>query len=379
MTATFIYSDRFQAYDYGGGHPLRMIRLKLTYELLRAYGIFDAPGVSLVEAEPCTRAEAETVHDTEYLDVLKGIDEDRLPISPARYGLGYGDNPGFKGVYAGSMFSTGASVQAARLVQSGKATSAFNIAGGLHHAMPGRASGFCYINDPAVAIKLLADDGLKVAYIDIDAHHGDGVQHVFYDTDRVLTISIHESGDYLFPGTGFPNDMGEGGGRGYSVNLPLLPGTGDEVFCWGFFELVPPLIDAFRPDIIVTQLGCDTFLSDPLTHLRLTTHGFVKMVEGMKAFGLPWVALGGGGYDIGNVARAWALAFGVMAGMELPDELPESYKKLLKQNGVEGAALLRDPEPTPETQQEFRRARQVAEAMMLRIKWDIFPVHGVRG
>jgi len=375
--ASFIYSDKFQDYDYGGGHPLRMIRLKLTHELLKAYGVFDNKGVSLTESEPCTRDEAEAVHGPEYLDILKSIDDGGLPISPARYGLGYGDNPAFKGVYAGSMLSTGASVQAARLVHEGKAASAFNIAGGLHHAMPDRASGFCYINDPAVAIHYLVKQGLKVAYIDIDAHHGDGVQYMFYGTDQVLTISLHESGHYLFPGTGFPSDMGEEKGRGYSVNLPLLPGTGDEVFTWAFSELVPPLIDVFKPDVIVTQLGCDTFESDPLTHLRLTTHGFCKMVEGFKRLGRPWVALGGGGYDVTNVARAWSLAFSVMAGIELPDALPESYKAFLKANKVNGGDVLRDG-PTVETKEELKRERQFAEEAMLEIRRLIFPVHGIK-
>ncbi|MGA2192209.1 MAG: acetoin utilization protein AcuC, partial [Nitrospirota bacterium] len=255
----FVYSELFQEYDYGGGHPLKMLRLKLTHRLLKSCGIFEKENVKFVEAVPCTRKEAESVHDHIYLDVLKCIDEGcYFGKDHVRWGLGYGDNPMFAGVYAGSMLGAGASLQAARLVHEGKVKSAFSIAGGLHHAMPARASGFCYINDPAVAIKYLIDKGLKVAYIDIDAHHGDGVQHIFYETDRVLTISLHENGHYLFPGTGFPEHIGMGKGRGYSVNLPFLPGTGDEVFTWGFFEVVLPLLASYRPDIIVTQLGCDT-------------------------------------------------------------------------------------------------------------------------
>jgi len=377
MTTSFIYSDKFQQYDYGGTHPLKMLRLLLTYELLKGYGVFDREGVSLVEALPCNAEEAETVHSPYYLKALKGIDEGVMPPEPRAYGLGYGDNPVFKGVYAGSMLSTGASLQAARLVDEMAAGSAFNIAGGLHHAMPKHASGFCYINDPAVAIKDLLKKGRKVAYIDIDAHHGDGVQSVFYDTDQVLTISLHESGDYLFPGSGFPEDTGIGKGRGYSVNFPLLPGTGDEVFTWAFFETVPPLIDAFRPDIIVTQLGCDTFETDPLTHLRLTTHGFTKMVEGFAAMKLPWAALGGGGYNVTNVARAWALAFAVMAGIELPDALPDIYKALLKKHNLSGE-LLRDPSSTRETAGELKKEKKAAEDILTRLKKEIFPVHGIR-
>lgn len=171
--------------------------------------------------------------------------------------------------------------------------------------------------------------------------------------------------------------MGKGAGRGYSVNLPLLPGTGDEVFTWGFFELVPPLIAAYKPDVIVTQLGCDTFEGDPLTQLRLTTHGFVKMVEGFKALKLPWVALGGGGYYVSNVARAWALAFSVMAGIDLPDRLPERYRIILADNHMKGE-FLRDPEPTRETKDELARERHGTEEMLRIIKKEIFPIHGIR-
>jgi acetoin utilization protein AcuC len=374
---SLIYSEEFQDYDYGSSHPLKMARLKLTYELLKSYGVFDVDGIKLVETKPCARKEAEAVHTHDYLDILKAIDDEHHPPDLWRYGLGYGDNPSFKGVYAGAMLATGGSVQAARLVRDGQSGAAFNIAGGLHHAMPHKASGFCYINDPAVAIKLLTKKGLKVAYVDIDAHHGDGVQHIFYDSDQVLTISLHENGHYIFPGTGFPEDMGRGAGRGYSVNLPFLPGTGDEVFTYGFFELVPPLIAAFKPDIIVTQLGCDTFEADPLTHLRLTTHGFVKMIEGMRALKLPWVALGGGGYHVANVARAWALAFSVMAGIDLPDELPERYRVILADNHIKGETL-HDPEPTRETKDELLRERHGADEMLLEIKKEIFPIHGIK-
>jgi len=377
MGATLIHSDDFQKYDYGSSHPLMMIRLKLTCELLKSYGVFGSGKAEMVVAEPCTREEAETVHTPEYLDVLKSIDEGAHPPNLIKYGLGYGDNPVFEGVYAGSMLATGGSLQASSVVRKGKTRVSFNIAGGLHHAMPGRASGFCYINDPAVAIFDLVKKGLKVAYVDIDAHHGDGVQHVFYETDRVLTISIHESGHHLFPGTGFPEDMGTGKGRGYSVNLPLLPGTGDEVFTFGFDELVPPLIEAYKPDVLVTQLGCDSFVTDPLTHLRFTTHGFCHAVKSFKAINRPWVALGGGGYDVTNVARAWSLAFAIMADVELPDELPETYKTLLKENGLSGEKL-RDAEHTRETKEELKRERAYVDKALLVIKHAIFPVHRIK-
>lgn len=375
MGISFSYTEKMQEYDYGGGHPLKMVRLKLTHELLKAYGVFNHEGVVFVETMPASLKDVEAVHSREYIDVLKGVDNGILPDDPSRYGLGYGDNPAFKGVYAGSILSTGASLQAAKLIHLGKSNAAFNIAGGLHHAMPGRASGFCYINDPAVAIQYLVGKGLKVAYIDIDAHHGDGVQKIFYETDRVLTISLHEDGHYLFPGTGFPEEAGSGKGRGFSVNLPLLPGTGDDVFTWGFFELVPPLIAAYRPDIIVTQLGCDSFATDPLAHLNITTNGFTKMVEWFKKSGIPWVGLGGGGYDVTNVARAWSLAFSIMAGIDLQDELPASYISLLKDNGLSGK-LLRD-EPLQLAAKDLKAQRSGVERMLSILRKNLFPIHGI--
>jgi acetoin utilization protein AcuC len=369
MTAAFIYSEKFQDYDYGPSHPLKMLRLKLTHELLKACTVFGAEAVKEIASEPCTREEALWVHSAEYLDVLKGIDEGRLPDNPAYWGLDYGDNPVFKGVFAGSMLAAGASVQAARAVHGG-AAAAFNISGGLHHAMPSRASGFCYINDPAVAIMYLVKKGLKVAYVDIDAHHGDGVQHIFYETDKVLTVSLHEDGRYLFPGTGFPEDSGAGKGKGYAVNLPLAPGTGDEVFVWAFTQLVPPLIEKFNPDVLVTQLGADTMQTDPLTHFLLTTNGFEEMVKAYKKMGLPWVAVGGGGYDVAKTARCWALAFGVMSGTTLPDELPADYKALLKEHGLSGN-FLRDKGPAEQTANDLKRQRQAAEEMLIRLKKEV--------
>ena len=199
MKAAFIYTPDFAIYDYGAGHPMKTIRLKLCFDLLDSYHIFEEKDVQLLKPLPATKEEVTLFHNEDYINALELEDASLFH----RFGLGFGDNPKFKGVYEWSMLSAGASIQAARIVTSGEASVAFNIAGGLHHAMPGKASGFCYINDPAVAIHDLLRQGKRVAYIDIDAHHGDGVQFGFYNTDKVLTISLHESGEFLFPGTGF--------------------------------------------------------------------------------------------------------------------------------------------------------------------------------
>ena len=343
MKTAFIYSDDFAKYDYGPGHPLKPFRLKLTYELIKAYGLLSLPGVRVVGAEPAGEGDLLLYHTREYLDVLKAANSGLEIPGEERYGLGIGDNPVFEGVFEWSRLVTGASLQAAGLVDSGEVAIAFNISGGLHHALASRASGFCYLNDPVVVISSLLKKGRRVAYIDIDAHHGDGVQEAFYHTDKVLTISLHESGRYLFPGTGFVSETGEGEGKGCAVNIPLPPSADDEIFVYAFNEIVPMLVERFRPDIVVGQLGVDSFLTDPLAHLNYTTNGFCEVVRKMKDLSPRWIALGGGGYEITNVAKAWTLAWAIMNGLDLPDNLPGTF---LAQYPLEGfrSGKLRDRE-----------------------------------
>ena len=343
----FVYSDRFGGYYYGIDHPMRPARLRLTYELIDALGLAVLPSSRIIEARAATESELLLFHTPEYVRVLKEANTGIIPVGGSMYGLGNADNPVFNGVYEWSALCAGASVMAAELVADGKADIAFNISGGLHHAMPGRASGFCYINDAAVAIKHLVNLGKRVAYIDIDAHHGDGVEFAFYDTNRVLTISIHESGQWLFPGTGVVTDIGINSGRGFSVNMPLPPSTGDELFLKVFEEAVPPFMEEYQPDIIVTQLGVDSFETDPITHLSLTTNSFEKVVERILSFRLPWVALGGGGYDLSNVARSWALAWAIMNNVSAPNEIPAGFVR--KNSDIFRNGFLRDTPITPFT------------------------------
>ncbi len=315
----FVYTDRLGSFSYGYDHPMRPARLRLTYERVKRYGLIEEE--NLIEPREPAEKELLWFHTEDYLETLKKADSGILPEDAARYGLGMGDNPVFKGVFQWSLLTVGGSLLAAEFVSSGKSDVAFNISGGLHHAMPSRASGFCYLNDPAIAIHYLLRQGKRVAYVDIDAHHGDGVEHAFYRDDRVLTISIHEDPTYLFPGTGFPHQMGEEAGRGFAINVPVPPGATDVVFLKAFEEIVPPFIEAFEPDILVTQLGVDTLRGDPITHLELTTYGFETMVRWFKMAGIPWVALGGGGYNVEHVANAWAMAWAIMNDMDVPDEL----------------------------------------------------------
>jgi acetoin utilization protein AcuC len=209
-------------------------------------------------------------------------------------------------------------------VLAGRTRVAVNYSGGLHHAMARRASGFCIYNDPAIVCGLLADKGMRVAYVDIDAHHGDGVQAAFYETDQVLTISLHESGRTLFPGTGFANERGRAKGAGYSINVALPAYTDDAAYIRAFDEVVRPLVERYRPDVLVTQQGIDPHFSDPLTHLQISTRTREHAVRWFKDSPYLWVAMGGGGYALDAVRRTWALEFLIMLGADIPDELRDA-------------------------------------------------------
>ena len=339
MKTAFIYSDKFAGFNYGPSHPLKTYRLKLTYDLIRAYGLLSIPGARYIEAEMADDEDLLLFHEKDYIDILKASNRGVAMPGSHYFGLGPGDNPVFEGLFDWSRLVAGASLKAARLVESGEADIAFNISGGLHHAAASRASGFCYINDPVIAIQWLINQGRRVAYIDIDAHHGDGVQEAFYDTGKVLTISIHETGRQLFPGTGFVDEIGEGPGEGYSVNVPMPAYADDELFLYAFSEIVPPLIDTYKPDIVVSQLGVDSFVTDPLAHLNYTTNGFSAVMMKIKELAPRWVALGGGGYNMANVARAWTLAWAIMNDSHIPDELPDDFLSLYSQEGFESGRL----------------------------------------
>jgi len=371
----FIYSPRYLEFDYGPGHPLRNERLALTYDLISSCGLLALPSTRCLEPEPATDDELLLFLRPDYLKILKAVDAGQTPAAALHYGLGTPDNPILPGIFRWSALVAGASLLAMRLVESGEASRAFNIAGGLHHAGPGKASGFCYINDAALLIADLCRRGHRVAYVDIDVHHGDGVQWAFYDTDQVLTLSVHETGSTLFPGTGFVNELGEGKGEGYSVNVPLPPSADDEIFLWGFNEVIPPLVKAFQPDILVTQLGIDSHQTDPLSHVGISLTAFVEMVRRLKELCGRWVALGGGGYDLRNVPRAWAAAWAIMNDREPPAVLPESFLVRHKEVGFTDAAFMDVPAVT--TGSTKARAWEAVREEVGRLKRLVFPRHGM--
>ncbi len=332
---SLVYGPELLAYDHGSQHPLRPVRVMLTRELIASYGLLDG-GAEELSPRLATDEELHLVHTADYVDAVRraGAGE---PGEWWRYGFGPGDNPIFRGMHEASARVAGASLVAADAVLSGTADHAFNPAGGLHHAMPSRASGFCVYDDPAIAIAWLLSNGIeRVAYVDVDVHHGDGPQAIFYDDPRVLTISIHESGRYLFPGTGFVDERGSGDAEGTKANVPLPPYTSDEGWLRALREVVPPLVRRFSPDVLVTQLGCDTHHTDPLAHLALTTSAYREAAKVLHrlahdAAGGRWLATGGGGYQWARVVpRAWTIYFGEMAEHELADSIPERWLDLAR-------------------------------------------------
>ena len=324
MKTALVHSDEWRRFDYGPEHPLRMERLGLTWSLMEAYGLTSLPQSRVVTPAPAEIDEIAAFHARDYIEVLRAVDAGDWVPHAARYGLGPGDNPIFPGLWDLARVCAGGSLMAAALVAEGEADRAFHFAGGLHHAMPDRASGFCYVNDPVLAIMALRRRGWRVAYVDIDAHHGDGVQAAFYETDRVLTISLHETGRVLFPGTGFAEERGRGAGAGYSINVELPPNTDGAAYVRAFDAVVPPLLERYRPDVLVTQQGIDSHFDDPLTHLMVSTQAREHVVRYFVSTKWPWAAMGGGGYSLDAVRRAWSMEFLVMQGAPIPPELHDA-------------------------------------------------------
>lgn len=352
-----IYSKDFKRYNFGETHPLRPIRVELTYALFEALGLTTHERLVVIPPEMATEEELTEVHSHEYVAAIKHYSETgpSAGISPEafQYGLGPGDNPIFKGMHEASALVAGASLTAMKHIMdpANDLTMVFNPAGGLHHAVRDKASGFCIYNDIAVAIAhYLKYTKKRVMYIDIDAHHGDGVQWIFYNEPRVLTVSLHESGKYLFPGTGFVSEMGKGKGKGSAINLPMKPNAYEQPYLDVFDAIVPAAAEIYQPDLIVSQLGVDTHFNDPLTGLGLTTGTHERLGQRIRDIarentGDNWLAVGGGGYLMTVVPRSWAMILAMLLDVTLPNELPEEW--------VSQAHKLVPEEPTPTRLRDF--------------------------
>jgi acetoin utilization protein AcuC len=347
--ACVVYDESLTSYDFGPSHPMNPVRVDLTIALAQQLGVLDR--LPQVPAPDATEDDLVTVHDPRLIEAVMATSKDPSHVDLS-HGLGSEDNPTFRNMHQAARHVVGASLEAARQVWTGKVDHAANISGGLHHAMPDRASGFCVYNDVAVAIRwLLANGAKKVAYVDVDVHHGDGVERIFYDDPRVLTISLHETGQMLFPGTGFPADAGGPDALGSAVNVALPPGTSDAGWLRAFHAVVPPLVREFAPDVLVTQQGCDSHRDDPLAHLALS-------VDGQRASYLAlhdlahevasgrWVAFGGGGYAVVDVVpRAWTHLLAVVSGSPLTSAIdtPTPWREEIRERlGVRAPSRMTD-------------------------------------
>ncbi len=331
--STVVFDPSLTAYDFGPQHPMAPVRVDLTMDLARELGVLEHH-LRTVDAPLATTELLARVHSQQYLEAVDRVGNHRGAVD-LDHGLGTDDNPVFLGMHEASAHVVGATVEAFRQVWSGESLHSANITGGLHHAMPGRAAGFCVYNDIAVGIQYLLDHGCeRVAYVDVDAHHGDGVERIFYDDPRVLTISLHETGQMLFPGTGFPHESGGEGAEGSAVNVALPPGTGDAGWLRAFHAVVPPLLTEFAPQVLVSQHGCDSHMEDPLAHLMLSTDGqrAAQLELHRLAHDLTdgrWVVTGGGGYALVDVVpRTWTHLLAVASGHPLDPETetPEAWR-----------------------------------------------------
>lgn len=326
----YYQDEAFAAYDFGPGHPFAPVRQSLTVDLLRRGGLL--PPSAVCSAPPLDDDTLLLFHSEAYVAAVKAAGKPHRPGTYIQYGLGTGDNPIFPDMHEAATVRVGATLDAVRRVARGEIVHAANFSGGLHHAHRAKASGFCIYNDAAVAIAWLRKTlDCKVAYIDLDAHHGDGVQWGFYDDPDVLTISIHETGRTLFPGTGSVDEIGEGAAKGTKVNIPLEPSTDGENWLECFHLVVPDVIDAFRPDFLITQHGCDAHRLDPLSHLAISVESLWEAAVAIHQLaheytGGRWVALGGGGYAAWQVVpRAWALTWAAMTDQAPRGALPDEW------------------------------------------------------
>ena len=320
-----VFGPRSTTYDFGPAHPLTPRRFGPGISLLEALG-----AVNQLAPEPAGDEELAWVHEPGYVEVVKAFSSD--PFAPPRAGIGPGDTPAFPGVHEASAAVAGGSLRAMEAILRGDAVHAFHPGGGLHHAMPARASGFCVYDDPALAIARARRDGLRVLYIDLDVHHGDGVQAIHWSDPGVMTVSIHETGRALFPGTGFPDELGGAGALGTKVNLPLDPWTGERGWLPALELVLPALAERFGPEVIVSQHGADSHAFDPLAHLNVTTTAMgraARLVDGLahRYAGGRWLATGGGGYDVYRVVpRAWAHVWLAANHAPVPDETPAEWR-----------------------------------------------------
>ncbi|HCB03432.1 MAG TPA: acetoin utilization protein AcuC [Nocardioides bacterium] len=381
-----VFDPTLTDYDFGPHHPMAPVRVDLTMQLAHELGVTTGGRLRVVPAPVATTDQIATVHDAALIEAVQRAGH--TGAAELQVGLGSDDNPVFLGMHEAAAHVVGASLEAFRLGWTGEALHAANVTGGLHHAMRDRASGFCVYNDLAVGIRWLLDQGAeRVAYVDVDVHHGDGVEALFWDDPRVLTISLHETGQFLFPGTGFSGDVGGEGAEGSAVNVALPPGTSDAGWLRAFHAVVPELVRAFDPDVLVTQHGCDSHADDPLAHLMLSVDGqraaYLALHElAHEVAGGRWVATGGGGYALVEVVpRAWTHLLGAVAGTPVDPETPtpEGWREYVRERVRAEAPRLMTDGRTP-AYRDWREGYDPGTWLDREVqatRTAVFPLHGL--
>jgi acetoin utilization protein AcuC len=373
--AAFIYSPELEKFSYPPDHPFNTIRAKKTRDIVNSMQLLTGAGRTEVPPEPADEIVLKKFHSARYLHSLQNASKGRCDYEALTMGLGTSDCPVFKGMYEYTLLAVGATITAARLILDGKAHVAFNPSGGFHHAHPERASGFCYVNDVAIGCMVLAEQNKKVLYLDVDVHHGDGVACAFYDRCDVMTISLHQNPKTLFPGTGFENESGTGKGRGYCINVPLPIGTYDDAYMLAIKTVVLPLIRAFKPDLFVFELGADALAGDPLANLALTNNVYVDIINHLLAFDKPILMTGGGGYNVENTVRAWALAWSVLCGADAGPDTNIGLGGVMLQT-TEWQGGLRD-RMLPVSSRQRESVLPALTATLDILKASLFPLHGL--
>ncbi|NYG58899.1 acetoin utilization protein AcuC [Nocardioides daedukensis] len=387
QNTSVVFDPAFTAYDFGPDHPMAPVRVDLTMRLAEALGVTGEDALRVVGAEPATDELIGTVHAQHLIDAVRRLGEDPSGTD-LEHGLGSEDTPVFAGMHEAGARVVGASIEAARRVWTGQDLHSANLMGGLHHAMAGKASGFCVYNDIAVAVRWLLDNGAqRVAYVDIDVHHGDGVERIFWDDPRVLTISLHETGEALFPGTGAVSDLGGPQARGSAVNIPLPATTGDGGWLRAFHAVVPQVLRAFQPDILVTQHGCDSHMDDPLSHMMLTIDGQRAAHQALhdvahEVTDGKWVATGGGGYALVDVVpRSWTHLLAIVGGRPLDPglETPTSWRDHVRLSlGVQAPFRMTDGrDPGFRDWSEGINPEHPLDRTIKAVRDAVFPLHGL--
>jgi len=376
LKSAFIYSEAFSQYDFGPLHPFKTARAKVVYELCHRYNLLDRPWIDIIKPEPLGFEKLSLFHNDEYLRLLEAASSNAFSFEMLGCGLGTEENPVFEGLYNLVALSAGATYKGTELLIREGFNVVFNVFGGFHHAGRSHAEGFCYINDAGIAISHLLKEGFRVVCVDLDAHHGNGIQDAFYGDNRLLKISLHQSGKTLYPWSGNETETGEGEGKGYNVNIPLPPGTDDETYLHAFTRVVLPLINAFSPDITIGVFGADTHHSDPLTNLNMSNYSLCEAVKLIRDASPKLLALGGGGYNLYASARTWSLLWATMNNIKPEDAFLGAVGGMMFGPEAESGSLEDSPRHTTGVERE--NLQKEVEKVVGYIKRAIFPLWGIQ-